>query len=96
VIGPRIARAERELAAFFHGDHDLLVSCLLLDEYRTHSLEQAERYTDAMLALPWNTDLRARFTKPQRTPLGEYRLEPLEHTPAPEGAPGASPVGARA
>ena len=96
VIGPRIAKAERELAAFFHGDHDLLVSCLLLDDYRTHSLEQAERYTDAMLALPWNTDLRARFTKPQRTPLGEYRLEPLEHTPAPEGAPGASPVGARA
>ena len=75
VLWPRIAKAERELAAFFHGDYDLLVGCLLLDDYRTRSLEQAERYVEAMLALPWNADLRERFTKPHRKPLGEYQLK---------------------
>jgi alpha-galactosidase len=96
VLGPRIAKAERELAAFMTGDYDLLVGTLLIDDHRTRSLEQAERYLDAMLALPWNADLRERFTKPQRKPLGEYRLEPLNDTPAPEGAAGATPAGAKA
>jgi alpha-galactosidase len=95
VLRPRVAKAERELAAYLTGDYDLLVGALLLDDYRTHSLEQAERYLDAMLALPWNGDLRERFTKPQRRPLGEYHLEPLGDTPAPESAAGATPVGAR-
>ncbi len=93
VLGPRVAKAERELAAFVTGDYDLLVGTLLIDDHRTRSLEQAERYVDAMLALPWNEDLRLRFSKPQRRPLGEYRLD---DTPAPEGVAGASPVGAQA
>ena len=75
VLWPRIAKAYRELAAFFHGDYDLLVGTLLLDDHRTQSLEQAERYVDAMLALPWNGDLRERFSKPERRPLGEYTLD---------------------
>jgi alpha-galactosidase len=75
VLWPRIAKAERELAAFKHGDRDLLLGCLLLDDHRTPSLEQAERYLDAMLALPWNGDLRERFAAPPRRPLGAYRLE---------------------
>jgi len=82
VLWPRIAKAERELAAFFHGDYDLLVGCLLLDDHRTRSLEQAERYLDAMLALPWNDDLRERFKRPQRKPLGEYRLDQVGAAPA--------------
>ena len=93
VLAPRIAKAERELAAFATGDYDLLVGTLLVDDHRTRGLEQAERYVEAMLALPWNGDLRERFPTPRRKPLGEYRLEPLpeplRHTPAPEGAPGA-------
>jgi hypothetical protein len=96
VIGPRVAKAERELAAFRTGDYDLLVGTLLLDDHRTRGLEQAERYIDAMLALPWNGDLRERFRKPRRRPLGEYRLDPLDDTPGPEGAPGASPIAAKA
>jgi alpha-galactosidase len=72
VLWPRIAKAERELAAFLTGDYDLLLGCLLLDDYRTASLEQAERYVGALLALPWNADLRARFPVPARRPLGEY------------------------
>jgi alpha-galactosidase len=89
VLGPRIAKAERELAAFRHGDRDLLLGCLLLDDHRTRSLEQAERYLDAMLALPWNDDLRGRFRAPRRRPLGEYRLD----APAvPEGAAPAAPA----
>jgi alpha-galactosidase len=86
VIGPRIAKAERELAAFKTGDYDLLVGCMLLDDHRTGSLEQAERYVDAMLALPWNEDLRQRFAKPSRKPLGEYHLEPLTEAPELVGA----------
>ena len=86
VIGPRVAKAERELATFKTGDYDLLVGCLLLDDHRTASLEQAERWTDAMLALPWNEDLRRRFAKPGRKPLGEYNLEPLTETPELAGA----------
>ena len=85
VLRPRIAKAEREMAAFLTGDYDLLVGTLLLDDYRTRSLEQAERYVDAMLALPWNDDLRARFQRPQRKPLGEYRLQPLGNDAAPKG-----------
>jgi alpha-galactosidase len=76
VLWPRIAKAERELAAWFHGDYDLLVGTLLIDDHRTRTLEQAERYADAMLALPWNEDLRSHFKNPPRRPLGEYRLEP--------------------
>jgi alpha-galactosidase len=86
VIGPRVAKAERELATFKTGDYDLLVGCLLLDDHRTASLEQAERWTDAMLALPWNEDLRRRFAKPSRKPLGDYNLEPLTETPELVGA----------
>ncbi|MBC8076055.1 MAG: tetratricopeptide repeat protein, partial [Chloroflexales bacterium] len=86
VIGPRVAKAERELAAFKTGDYDLLVGCMLLDDHRTASLEQAERWTDAMLALPWNDDLRARFKKPNRKPLGDYHLEPLTEAPELVGA----------
>ena len=37
VIGPRVAKAERELAAFKTGDYDLLVGCMLLDDHRTAS-----------------------------------------------------------
>jgi alpha-galactosidase len=96
VITPRIAKAEREMAAFMTGDYDLLVSCMLLDDHRTRSLEQAEHWVDAMLALPWNGDLRERFSKPQRKPLDEYRLEPIESTSVSEGSHGAAPVGARA
>ena len=77
-------------------DYDLLAGTLLLDDHRTRSLEQAERYVDAMLALPWNGDVRQRFARPRRKPLGEYRLEPLDDTPGPEAAPGATPLGARA
>src|SRR3712207_5593130 len=32
VIQPRIAKAEREIAAYALGDRDALVSCLLLDD----------------------------------------------------------------
>jgi alpha-galactosidase len=87
VLGPRIAKAERELAAFSSGDRDLLLGCLLLDDYRTQSLEQAERYLDAMLALPWNEALRERFPAPARRPLGEYHLDDLAAAP-----PGAAPT----
>jgi alpha-galactosidase len=89
VIGPRVAKAERELAAFLTGDYDLLVGTLLLDDHRSQSLEQTERYVDAMLALPWNDDLRSRFSRPQRKPLGEYRLEPIE-APAGDAEHGAN------
>jgi alpha-galactosidase/6-phospho-beta-glucosidase family protein len=82
VLRPRVEKAERELAAFQTGDRDLLVSCLLIDDYRTHSLEQAEAMVDAMLALPWNADLRARFGEQRRMPLPEYRLEQAEPLPA--------------
>jgi alpha-galactosidase/6-phospho-beta-glucosidase family protein len=76
VLNPRIDKAERELAAFQSGDRDLLVSCLLIDDHRTQSLEQAEAVVDAMLALPWNADLRERFGGGRRrAPLPEYRLE---------------------
>ncbi len=77
VLGPRIAKAERELAAFLTGDRDLLLGCLLLDDHRTQSLEHAEELVDAMLALPWNEDLRRRFG-PRRLPLPDYQLPPLE------------------
>jgi alpha-galactosidase len=92
VLGPRIAKAERELAAFTSGDRDLLLGCLLLDDYRTQSLEGAERYLEAMLALPWNEALRERFPAPARRPLGEYRLP--DQTPAPDGADVPLPIGA--
>jgi alpha-galactosidase len=85
VLNPRVAKAERELAAFTSGDRDLLLGCLLIDDYRTRSLEGAERYLDAMLALPWNEDLRRRFAAPRRAPLGEYRLEPLTPSAARPG-----------
>ena len=51
-----------------------LVGVIVAD--RMHS-----RWTDAMLALPWNEDLRRRFAKPSRKPLGDYNLEPLTETP---------------
>jgi alpha-galactosidase len=89
VLGPRIAKAEREMAAFLYGDYDLLVGCLLIDDHRTRSLDQAERWADAMLALPWNEDLRARFARPQRRPLGEYGLG---DSPVLEGASAISPA----
>lgn len=72
VLGPRIAKAERELAAFLTGDRDLLVSCLLIDDHRTRSLEQAEAAADSLLALPWNDDLRQRFGTKQRHRLPDY------------------------
>jgi alpha-galactosidase len=84
VLGPRIAKAERELAAFLTGDRDLLVGCLLIDDHRTHSLEQAEAVIDALLALPWNEDLRQRFGR-RRAPLPEYRLPPDGRAAAPAG-----------
>ncbi|MGH2354023.1 MAG: alpha-glucosidase/alpha-galactosidase [Chloroflexota bacterium] len=90
VLGPRIAKAERELAAFLTGDRDLLVSCLLIDDHRTRSLEQAEDFVDAMLSLPWNQDLAKRFG-PRRRPLPAYRLEPA---PAPASTSIDIPVGA--
>ena len=37
-------------------------------------------------ALPWNEDLRRRFAKPGRKPLGDYNLEPLTETPELVGA----------
>jgi alpha-galactosidase len=83
VLWPRIAKAERELAAFYHGDYDLLLSCLLIDDHRTTSLEQAERYVEAMFALPWNDDLRQRFQRPRRRALGDYGLEPAATKAAP-------------
>ena len=43
VLGPRIAKAERELAAFTSGDRDLLLGCLLLDDYRTQSWSRPKR-----------------------------------------------------
>ena len=86
VLWPRIAKAYRELAAFVHGDYDLLVGTLLLDDHRTQSLEGAERYVDALLALPWNGDLRERFTKPQHTPLGKYTLDYLDGNTVAEAA----------
>jgi alpha-galactosidase len=88
VLWPRIARAERELAAFYHGDRDLLVGCLLLDDHRTRSLEQAEAVVDAILALPWNRDLAERFG-PRRAPLPPYG-----HVEAAAAAPATSPLAA--
>lgn len=77
VLLPRIAKAERELLAFRTGDRDLLLSCLLLDDYRTRSLDHAEELVDELLALPWNADLAARFGS-RRPPLPEYDLQAVE------------------
>lgn len=60
VLLPRIAKAEKELLAFHTGDRDVLTS-ILLDDHRTRSLAQAEAAVDALLALPWNAPLAARF-----------------------------------
>ncbi|HEX2037938.1 MAG TPA: alpha-glucosidase/alpha-galactosidase [Chloroflexota bacterium] len=77
VLNPRIAKAERELAAFVGGDRDLLLGCLLIDDHRSRSLEQAEAYLEAVLAQPWNGDLAARFGQ-RRRPLPEYQLQDLQ------------------
>jgi alpha-galactosidase len=77
VLNPRIAKAERELAALVGGDRDLLLGCLLIDDHRSRSLEQAEAYLEAMLAQPWNGDLAARFGQ-RRRPLPEYQLQDLQ------------------
>lgn len=81
VLLPRILKAEKELLAFTRGDRDLLVSAVL-DDRRTRSLEQAEAVVDALLALPWNADLAARFSRrSRRAPLADYSrtAEPTRH-----------------
>jgi len=87
VLAPRVAKAERELAAFRTGDRDLLLGCLLIDDYRTRSLEHAEEIVDLMLAQPWNRDLAKRFGS-RRAPLPEIRLEESGAVP---GSAAASP-----
>jgi alpha-galactosidase len=77
VLLPRILKMEKELLAFTTGDRDVLVSCVL-EDHRTRSLEQAEAVVDAMLALPWNANLAARFSRPRRRPLPEYQLDSIE------------------
>jgi alpha-galactosidase/6-phospho-beta-glucosidase family protein len=98
VLGPRIAAAEREIAAFQSGDYELLLGCLLVDDDRTRSLEQAESYLDAMLALPWNADLRQRFAKPSWPSLAEYTLEaapePTMREPSRSASSAATHLGA--
>ena len=78
VLLPRIAKAEKELLAYRSGDRDVLVSCLL-DDHRSRSLEQAEGAVDALLALPWNRELAARFAPAagRRAPLPDYHLPDL-------------------
>lgn len=86
VLLPRVEKAERELLAFQTGDRDLLLSCLLLDDHRTRSLDQAEDLVDALLALPWNADLAARFG-PRRRALPSYDLPDAPPSAAPSDVP---------
>jgi len=90
VLRPRVEKMERELLAFRTSDRDVMLSCLLIDDYRARSLEHAEQLVDAILALPWNADLAGRFGS-WRRPLSEYDLPPID-------GPGAAParVAARA
>lgn len=87
VLLPRVAKAEKELLAYRTGDRDVLVS-YLLDDGRTRSLEQAEAAADALLGLPWNRELAARFggATRQRPALPEYDLTRLQLPPADEPA----------
>ncbi|HEY8741837.1 MAG TPA: alpha-glucosidase/alpha-galactosidase [Chloroflexota bacterium] len=77
VLRPRLEKMERELLAFLTGDRDVLLSCLLLDDYRTQSLDHAEHLIDALLARPGNASLAARFGA-RRPALPAYDLPLLD------------------
>ncbi len=79
VLLPRIHKMEKELLAFRTGDRDVLVS-VVLDDHRTHSLEQAEAAVDTLLGLPWNENLAAHFGS-ARQPLAPYALPELALVP---------------
>jgi alpha-galactosidase len=56
----RVAPVEVELAAYRSGRRELLRQLLLMDPW-TRSQEQADRLLDAILALPFNTEMAAHY-----------------------------------
>ncbi|MEW6360220.1 MAG: alpha-glucosidase/alpha-galactosidase [Planctomycetota bacterium] len=57
---PRLWRAECTFEAFLTGDRRLLLT-LLLDDHRSRSLDQAEKFLDAALSMPGNEKIAERF-----------------------------------
>jgi len=70
-ILPKILEMERNLEAFLTGDRRMLLSVLLWD-YRTRSVEQAEAEIEAILAQPHNRDMAEHFQRgePNAVPRG--------------------------
>ncbi|HEU5431798.1 MAG TPA: hypothetical protein VFU81_09050, partial [Thermomicrobiales bacterium] len=56
----RIATVTTELAAFDEGSRERLLELILMDPW-TRSFDQARQLLDAILAMPANAELRARY-----------------------------------
>ena len=60
ILRTHIVPMEMGLEAFLTGDKHVLLN-MILSDHRTRSFEQAEKVMEAILALPFNEDLRKRF-----------------------------------
>jgi len=60
ILRTHIVPMEMGLEAFLTGDKHVLLN-MILSDHRTRSYEQAEKVMEAILALPFNEDLRKRF-----------------------------------
>jgi len=60
ILGTNVLRMEFGLEAFLSRDKEALLNMILMNR-RTRSYEQAEGVMEALLALPFNEDLREHF-----------------------------------
>jgi len=60
IIRTHIVPMEMGLEAFLTGDKSILLN-MILSDHRTRSYEQAQKVMEAVLALPFNEDLRKQF-----------------------------------
>jgi alpha-galactosidase len=60
ILRDRVAPVEVELAAFERGSRELLLQLILMDPW-TRSEQQARALLDAILALPWNHEMKMHY-----------------------------------
>jgi alpha-galactosidase len=60
LLSDRVAPVETELAAYEQGSRKLLLDLMLQDPF-TRSLDQAEKFLDAILALPYHSEMREHY-----------------------------------